>query len=73
MTYTHINLTSQERTYENDDDVVVLLSLYNANLENNLIIKTIYSLFSKKINFLPGSTAFLPALNLSPLLSHLVI
>lgn len=27
MTYTHINLTSRERTYENDDDVIELLSL----------------------------------------------
>lgn len=68
MTYTHINLTSQERTYENDDDVVVVLSLFNANLENNLRIKTIYSLFWEKINFLQGSMAYLPGLNLSPLL-----
>lgn len=28
MTYTYINLTSQERIHENDDDVVVVLSLY---------------------------------------------
>lgn len=26
MTYTHINLTSHERKYENDDDVVVAFS-----------------------------------------------
>ena len=26
MNFTHINLTSQERTHENDDDVVVVLS-----------------------------------------------
>lgn len=70
MTYTHINLTSQERTYENDDDVVVVLSLYNANLENNFRIKRIYSLFSININFLQGSMAFLPGLNQLPLLWH---
>lgn len=29
MAYTHINLTSQERTYENDDDVVVVFSFYD--------------------------------------------
>jgi hypothetical protein len=36
MSYTHINLTSQERTHENDDDVIVVLSLYTAKLQNNL-------------------------------------
>ena len=33
MSYTHINLTSQERMHENDDDVVVVLSMYEANLK----------------------------------------
>jgi hypothetical protein len=32
MTYTHINLTSQERKYENDDDVVAVLS-FEAKIE----------------------------------------
>lgn len=32
MTYTHINLTSQERTYENDDDVIVVLSFYRIQI-----------------------------------------
>jgi len=36
MGYTHINLTSQERTHENDDDVVVVLSLFEAKLQNYL-------------------------------------
>lgn len=36
MVYTHINLTSQERTNENDDDVVVVLSLLAAKLHNYL-------------------------------------
>ena len=33
MSYTHINLTSQERMHENDDDVVVVFSLYKAKLK----------------------------------------
>ena len=33
MDYTHINLTSQERTHENDDDVVVALSLFDAKIQ----------------------------------------
>ena len=36
MFYTHINLTSQERLHENDDDVVVVLSLFNAKIQINL-------------------------------------
>lgn len=36
MVYTHINLTSQERTDEYDDDVVVVLSLFEAKLQNIL-------------------------------------
>lgn len=35
MIYTHINLTSQERTNENDDDLIVLLS-FEAKVEINL-------------------------------------
>lgn len=40
MFYTHINLTSQERLHENDD-VVVVLSLFNAKIQINLRIKTL--------------------------------
>lgn len=40
MFYIHINLTSQERLHENDD-VVVVLSLFNAKIQINLRIKTL--------------------------------
>lgn len=33
MSYTHINLTSQERMNENDDDVVVVFSLTEAKIK----------------------------------------
>ena len=50
MDYTHINLTSQERMNENDDDVVVVLSLcdtkykfLNFNFQQEFLKKLIIS------------------------------
>ncbi|SOC80078.1 hypothetical protein SAMN06296241_1622 [Salinimicrobium sediminis] len=40
MSYTHINLTSQERMNENDDDVVVVLSLFEAKINLYLNFST---------------------------------
>ncbi len=58
MGYTHINLTSQERTNENDDDVVVVLSLFEAKLLNNLENQRKNPSFSDFFSCYRESTAF---------------
>ena len=58
MGYTHINLTSQERTHENDDDVIVVLSFCNAKIMISLKKQNKFRNFYTKITYPQGSGAF---------------
>ena len=56
MVYTHINLTSQERTHENDDDVVVVFSFYYC--ENTDKFQKQKQILNFTSNYFQGSMAY---------------